>query len=181
MKPRIDVIRERSKADHMRELTGQTTTVIDALRLNDRELAAIMARDAQRVADNATSAKRPGMVRDDLPRMIVRICHQRGNCTTYLVKPRDIHEHGMIFLHGSFVHEGAACFAILRDGAGRPTQIPATAFRCRHISGRVHELVAVFDRPIHRANYLYTDGTPVSAVSAENPLPATESPHADSP
>lgn len=143
----------------MRQTPDQSAVVIDALRLNDRELSAIMARATEREGDAAQAVRRNGGGRDDLPRMLVRICHQRGNCTTYLVKPRDVHEHGMVFLHGSYVHEGAACFALLRDRAGRPTQLPATIFRCRHIFGRVHELVAVFDRPICTEEYQFADGT----------------------
>jgi hypothetical protein len=148
----------------MRETPVQSANVVDALRLNDRELAAITARLPDRESDAPGKVRRnSGTGRDDLPRMLVRICHQRGACTTYLVKPRDVHEHGIVFLHGSYVHDGAVCFVILRDREGRPTQLSATVFRCRHISGRVHELVAVFDRPIRVDEYQFADGAPLPA------------------
>lgn len=148
----------------MRDATAQATNIIDALRLNDRELAALMARSFDREADTASSVRRSNRYGiDDLPRMLVHICHQRGQCTTYLVKPRDIHNHGVVFLHGSFVHEGATCFIILRDRSGRPTQLSATVFRCRHISGRVHEVVTVFDKPICVDEYSFPDGTRLPA------------------
>jgi hypothetical protein len=157
----------------MHEAPDPSAHIIDALRLNERELAAIVARWSDREAAAAPNVRRTTRSERDLPRILVRICHQRGNCTTYIVKPRDIHEHGLVILHGSYVHEGAACFVILRDRDGQPTQLAATVFGCRHVSGRVHELVCVFNRPVRLREYQFADGTPLAPNGSD---PAPQSP-----
>jgi hypothetical protein len=139
----------------------QSNVIVDSLRLNDRELAAVLARSN----DGAESPQQGALGRnEDLPRTLVRICHERGNCTTFLVKPRRVHDHGMIFLHGSYVHKGALCAVLVRTAEGAPAQIPAAVFRCRHLSGRVHEVTAVFDAPVRLRDFRCADGTPLTAI-----------------
>lgn len=164
----------------MRATPVHPSTVIDTLRMTDRELVSLMARAQQghdrEAATSAGGRSAASDVRDNWPRLIVRVCHQRGQCTAYLVKPRDIHEHGLVALHGSYVHEGAACSVILRNKAGQPEQIPATILRCRHIAGRVHELVAVFNLPLRPDDYCLTDGMPGTVKGGGTPPPRAPDP-----
>ena len=142
----------------------QANVIVDSLRMSERDLmrllAQIVARDGARTETN--NARRADLERaitesTGLPRTLVRICHPRGNCTTYLVKPRDIHTDGFVFLHGAFVHLGAECSMLVRARAGQPTQLSAKVIDCRHVSGRVHEVVASFDQPIRLEDYMLGD------------------------
>lgn len=153
----------------MRETTEQPLVIVDTLRSPDRDLLDVLAKLAAKDAEAGGSAaslrrKTSGTVLD-LPRMLIRVCHQLGHCHTYLIKPRDIHSNGIVFLHGSYVHDGAKCALYLRSHDGKPAQIAATILRCRHVSGRVHELVAVFDRAIQLHEYSFADGSPMPGVA----------------
>jgi len=148
----------------MRELpnsnaNSNSNAIIDTLRIPDRDLLRVLA---------FLSAKDGGSLKEaiaNLPRMLVRICHQTGNCNTYLVKPRDIHRHGICFLHGAFVHTGAQCSVLLRTREGDPTQLAARVIRCRHVVGRIHEIVATFETAIEMKEFQFAgaltlEGTP---------------------
>ena len=150
----------------MRDTPDQRHTIIDTLRLSDRELAEAVSRSAAASGDGQPQSMRrsPAGAGVDLPRTLVRICQQRGNCVTYLIKPRDLHANGIVFLHGSFVHEGAKCAVLLRLSDGTPTQLAATVLRCRHVGGHIHELVAVFDRAIAVKDYAFADGSPLPEI-----------------
>lgn len=144
-----------------------SNTILDNIRLPDRELLAILNtlsaadRAKHKPNTNGDAPHRNGhsAVRN-LPRLLMHICqNESSNCLTYLVKPRDIHSEGVVFLHGAFVHAKAHCAMLLRTRDGRPTQVSAKIMNCRHVSGRIHELVAVFDRPIKIEEFMFADGT----------------------
>lgn len=137
-----------------------SAVIVDSLRLSDRELSTVLAKVIERAG---VESDVPETVQCDWPRMLVHICHVKGQCTTFLVKPRDVHAQGMVFLHGSFVHQGASCAALVRHADGTPTQLPATISDCRHLTGRVHEVTATFDEPIDPREYVCADGSPLTA------------------
>jgi len=146
----------------------QTNVIVDSLRMSERDLmrllAQIVAREGGSARVEASNAQRAELERAitesaGLPRTLVRICHPRGNCTTYLVKPRDIHTDGFVFLHGAFVHIGAECSMLVRACDARPTQLSAKVIACRHVTGRIHEIVARFDQPVRLEDYVWCDQT----------------------
>ncbi len=148
-----------------------TKVIVDCLRMNDRELAPMLVALARLdrtgvpgrtpVTNVAIPSERST---SNLPRVLVHLCQPDSTgCTTYLVKPRDLHEEGISFLHGAFVHNNARCTLLLRTANSEPTQIPARVINCRHVAGRIHELVAIFDQPVKLDEFQYPDGTPCGA------------------
>src|ERR1019366_10324054 len=55
----------------------------------------------------------------------------------------------MAFLHGGFLYIGTECWIVLPrlDGKGG-IRVASTVVRCRHVSGRAHEVAVRFGEPI---------------------------------
>lgn len=157
---------------------GGDRRIVDTLRMNDRELAKLVieprppaARAADPSSAGAAAAAGAGSLQGVpidpclmtcLPRMLLRLQDRAsGQWTTFLIKPCDIHENGLVFLHGAFVYKGAKCVLLARGADVRPVQIPASILHCTHLTGRVHQLVAVFDQPIRLEDHLFSDGASI--------------------
>lgn len=138
-------------------------TIVDTLRMTDKDLQRVLSLlpPGMEASDRSTLTARGGMV--NLPRMVARLqCREGGGWITHLIKPREIHPHGVRFYFGQFIHQQVRCSLLLRDRHGQPVQLAAVVTSCRHLNGRVHEVTARFDRPIAREDYQYPDGTPVA-------------------
>ena len=66
----------------------------------------------------------------------------------YAVKPHNLSAMGLSFLHGFYVHVGIDCETALQDLAGRTVVVPGEAVRCRHVSGKTHEIGVEFAHAI---------------------------------
>ena len=138
------------------------TTIVDTLRMTDKDLQRVLAM----LPMSSETSSRGGVSRmllANLPRMLARIqARDTGGWITHVIKPREVHGQGMRFLFGAFVHEGVRCAVLLRDQDGKPVQLAGQVHTCRHLHGRIHEISAIFDRPISPENYQYPDGSPVA-------------------
>lgn len=155
-------------------MQDNSNVIVDTLRVPERDLYRVLVFLAARDKSQQTQPKMPAGAGKPTPlcvpnfaRMLVRICHQADNCTTYLVKPRDVHRNGIIFLHGAFVHNGARCAVLLRTRNGKPVQLDAGIVSCRHVTGRIHELVAKFDAPIRMDDYQIAGGSPLTSDAGD--------------
>lgn len=66
----------------------------------------------------------------------------------YVVKPHNLSTRGLSFLHGFYVHVGTDCETALRDTRGKVVVVPGEAVRCRHVSGKTHEIGVEFRQAI---------------------------------
>ena len=152
----------------MTQLREQSTMLVDTLRMSEKDLLRIM------VSLAAGGATKPAVEQDanlicvaNYPRLVMRLRDQlTGVWTTFLVKPRLVHEHGLAFLHGGYVHRDVRGAILLRDSAGLPTQLSVTIASCRHLTGRLHEAVATFERRIDLNQYQFADGSVLSQPGA---------------
>ena len=152
-----------------------TRKIVDTLRLSDRELLRLAAARATPI-DHSDAAERadplsPLPPAANLPRLLMRI--QDPTCnqwTTYLVKPCDIHPHGLVALHGAFVYDGVRCAVLLRHRNGQPAQLPATVLRCCNVAGRVYQLVATFEAAISLDEYIFADGAAIHEAIARGAI-----------
>ncbi|MEM6551602.1 MAG: hypothetical protein AAF750_05695 [Planctomycetota bacterium] len=66
----------------------------------------------------------------------------------FKVRPRDISTGGFGFLHGSYLHPGSPCLAVLgAHGQGLVT-VRGSIARCEFLSGKLHQVGIRFDQPI---------------------------------
>ncbi len=64
------------------------------------------------------------------------------------VVPRDISSSGIGFYHVAYVHPGTEVQLLMKNRAGNAVKVHATVARCRHVSGRLHEVGVVFETAI---------------------------------
>ncbi len=126
----------------MSKANGPTVTTA---KLSEQELAAI-----------ATAMQRHGGVErrqhsrlplsQEFP-LVVRL--GGGEESPYLnVTPRDISSSGLGFFHVAYVHPGTAVQMIMKNRASDAVCIKGVVARCRHVSGRLHEVGVTFDTAI---------------------------------
>lgn len=66
----------------------------------------------------------------------------------FVVCARNISRGGLAFLHGSFLYEGTRCEACLIRLSGNALLVTGKVVRCRHVTGRVHEVGMAFSEKI---------------------------------
>ena len=71
-----------------------------------------------------------------------------GARSKFVVRPREISDGGLSFLHGGFLYPGSACTAILKTIDGEEVLVRGKIARCRVVRGRTHEVALRFDNPI---------------------------------
>ncbi len=73
---------------------------------------------------------------------------------SYLMKPWDLAAFEIRLLHGTFIHEETKAVVILMASDDERVRAPGKVSRCRHVEGRVHEVVIQFDDPIDPENFV---------------------------
>ncbi len=98
-------------------------------------------------------------IRLDYVQMAVRVeMHQAGGATISLqYAARNISSEGLGILHNSYVHPGTRCIVFLKHRDGREMPIEASAVRCRHVKGLIHEVGLRFKTPINVRDFLNVD------------------------
>ncbi len=72
---------------------------------------------------------------------------------SYLMKPWDLAAFEIRLLHGTYIHEETKAIVTLMASDDERVRAPGKVSRCRHIEGRVHEVVIQFDTPIEPENF----------------------------
>ena len=130
--------------------------VVDALRLSENERQELMAKlDRQATSFRGMEAR----LEDRLPYaesagVMLTLNHPGGSIANYLVRPRNLSQRGVGFLHGNFVHVSSRCQVYLLRLDGRREPISGTVVRCCHIQGLVHEVGVRFDHSIDLGEFL---------------------------
>ncbi len=135
--------------------------IINTLRLSDREATELLT-EVERMA---RSAPPEGITRSarrwklQAQRAILSLRSQTGERQHLLAVPRNISTGGISLLYGGFLHQGTACEVMLRSVGGATEPVRGTVRRCRHVSGRFHELGIEFERNVNPREYLISIGS----------------------
>ncbi len=132
------------------------------LRLTDRELAALKSAMAMH-----QGAEKRRHARYMLPSgfvLVVRIEQPGGGMHTVSATARDLSASGLGFFHPSYVHPGTACGVLMKTTKGDAVAVSGTVVRCKHVSGRVHEVGVLFEHEIEVSQFVAT-GTPAETQS----------------
>jgi CheY-like chemotaxis protein/HPt (histidine-containing phosphotransfer) domain-containing protein len=98
-------------------------------------------------------------IRLDYVQMSVRVeMHQAGGASISLsYAARNISSEGLGILHNSYVHPSTRCVVFLKHRDGREVPIEASAVRCRHVKGLIHEVGIRFKAPVNVRDFLNVD------------------------
>lgn len=70
----------------------------------------------------------------------VKIFVTHFDVRNFVVCARNLSRGGLAFLHGTFLYEGTRCEACLMRLSGEAMLVTGRVVRCRHVTGRVHEI-----------------------------------------
>lgn len=122
------------------------------------------ATELQKLNEELEAANRGGhharkSIRLEYLQLSVRVeMHQGGGATTNLqYAARNISGDGIGILHNSYVHPSTRCTVYLKHRDGREIPIEASAVRCRHVKGLIHEVGLRFKTPINVREFLNVD------------------------
>jgi hypothetical protein len=119
---------------------------ISGIRLTDRERASL-----GKAMGIHSGAERRRHRRFLLPKefaLVVRIEQPGGGIATFSATPRDISTSGIGFFHAAYIHPGTVCTLLMRTLHGDPVSISGCIMRCRHVSGRIHEVGVLFEHEV---------------------------------
>lgn len=125
------------------------------LRLSEREVGAL-----KRAMSMHQGAERRRHARYMLPNdfaLVIRIIQPGGGAQTFSASARDISVSGLGFFHGSYVHPGTACGVLMRTLKGDAVAVSGTVVRCKHLSGRVHEVGILFEHEVEVSQFVASD------------------------
>lgn len=77
-----------------------------------------------------------------------------GSTATCLAKVRNLSRGGIGFLHGNFIHPNLTCNVRLTTRNGHPMVVTGKVMRCRHVSGKIHEVGVRFDERLDLKRFL---------------------------
>lgn len=72
----------------------------------------------------------------------------------FSVISRDVSEGGVGFLHGAYVHVSSQAVVELESLEGIWKPVPGSVVRCRHVSGKLHEVGVAFDEQIDLGEFV---------------------------
>jgi hypothetical protein len=120
---------------------------VSGIRLSERERAAL-----SKAMGIHSGAERRRHTRYLLPKeftLVVRLQQPGGGAASLMsVTPRDLSSSGIGFFHAAYMHPGTACTLMMRDVEANPISLKGTVVRCRHVSGRIHEVGVLFEHEV---------------------------------
>jgi hypothetical protein len=133
---------------------------VSGVRLSERERGALVA--AMKAHHGAERRRHERHLLPQSFALLVRIQHPGGTAATLSVTARDLSVSGVGFFHTSYIHPGTPAVFIMKRLGGEAVSVPGAIMRCRHVSGRVHEVGAVFDAEVRVEEFCETGShTPV--------------------
>ena len=134
------------------------------VRLSEPELAAL-----RRAMSVHSGREQRRHVRHQLPdgfALVVRTQPRSGAGQTFSASGRDISASGMGFYHTAYVHPDTPCTILMRTLKNDAVAIRGTAARCRHVSGRIHEVGVLFENEIEVGQFVQGSTVPVNGAEA---------------
>ncbi|MFT3685940.1 MAG: response regulator [Phycisphaerales bacterium] len=113
--------------------------------------------ELEAASQGASNARK--CIRLDYVQLSVRVeLHQAGGVVISLqFAARNISTEGLGILHNAYVHSGTRCVVHLKHLNGHDVAIDASAVRCRHVRGLVHEVGLRFNSPINVRDFIKVD------------------------
>lgn len=121
------------------------TTGAQTVALSTEEQAAI-EKARQRAGGGKERRRHARLPLDERFPLLMRL--ETSGATFIAVRPRDLSSSGLGFFHVAYVHPGTSAVFIMKGRKGEVATIKGTVTRCAHVSGRVHEVGAVFEQEI---------------------------------
>ncbi|MGQ9650355.1 MAG: PilZ domain-containing protein [Phycisphaerae bacterium] len=72
---------------------------------------------------------------------------------TCRVRPRNLSQGGIAFLHEAYLYPETRCTVVLISATDQPIEVSGRVVGCRHICGKLHEIAMAFDRPIDAEDF----------------------------
>ena len=77
-----------------------------------------------------------------------------GQPVTCRVRPRNLSQGGIAFLHEAYVYPETRCTVVLISATDQPVEVSGKVVGCRHINGKLHEIAMSFDRTIEPDDFI---------------------------
>jgi len=128
---------------------GGPEVITDALRLSAKQFEDLLAQLDEASRSSAAAA---GRVAErfifEAREVILEVKHPGGSVAHFLIRPRNISEAGIGFLHGGFLYPQSRCAIVMARRGGDPLRAEGEIAWVRHVTGRVHEVGVRFDHPV---------------------------------
>jgi len=153
-------------------VTGETTKMVSdfqgpdearpSLRLSVPEQLRLLGELEQQARSSPDKDKRRSerVAVPDSVAITVRLTHPGGGVDQFLVRGRNVSDHGLGFLHGSFLHEDTHCAITFRRDDGESVQLEGKVRRCRYLAGGAHEVGVAFNHAFPMREFLDADDQP---------------------
>ncbi len=161
---------------------GDVGNYYDTLRLNETDRLALLASlpAAPRSGGKAGAATAAGPMPPPAPhlaRLCVDMSHSGGFSGRFVVHAVGLSQGAITFLHGSYVHAGTSCVFRFAFPGGGNTAVCGTVAGCALIRGKIHQVEAIFVKPIDLEALSASKGTPPAPIPI--PAPGAAEPGAD--
>lgn len=77
-----------------------------------------------------------------------------GQPVSCRVRPRNLSQGGIAFLHEAYVYPETRCTVVLISQMNQPLEVSGRVVGCRHITGKLHEIAVSFDRAIDPSDFI---------------------------
>lgn len=144
---------------------------IDLLRLSRKDRATLL-NDLREIT--GTSLKEEGRQGqryqfEHIDGIDVSVLESGREVTKYRMMPRNISDQGICLLHGGFIYENTDVLIKLPTSDGEFMHVHSQILRCRHVTGRVHELGVKFRTPIDIGLFVDSDHVANSELISQPP------------
>jgi len=76
-----------------------------------------------------------------------------GQPVTCHVRPRNLSQGGIAFLHEAYVYPETRCTVALVSVTNQTVEVSGRVVGCRHVTGKLHEIAMTFDHPIEAEDF----------------------------
>jgi hypothetical protein len=100
--------------------------------------------------------------------VLCQICDQHESDMYFAVRPRDVSQSGLGFLHGRYIHLGRECVVTFIFDQTQGLRLRGQVAHCDHVQQHVHKVGIRFHEPLDEASLaiIAADGTTPRAPEA---------------
>jgi len=127
-----------------------------SLRLSDVEVERLLSELNQQSSQDKNKNKRRSE-RVPIPNdvsIVLQMLHPGGGVDKFIVRGRNVSDHGVALLHGTFIHTDTKCMVTFRKADGESVQLDGIVRRCRYLSGGAHEVGIMFKSAFPMCEFL---------------------------
>ncbi|MAE66940.1 MAG: hypothetical protein CMJ18_21995 [Phycisphaeraceae bacterium] len=130
-------------------LTARSADVLDTLRDCESTVREVLDKKSAAIAcgEDAPDKRQHDRIHYEVPEGLMFIIqHPGGSAATYLVRPYNLSDGGVGFLHGAYIHPGSACLIRLKTPSGSFVESMGSVVRCSFETGKIHDVGVKFDK-----------------------------------